>query len=162
MSMLFFVVMTYWPLLTSNIDYKISSAGVLDNVLSSDNMRYRFEVWGIALKEILSSNPLSIMFGLDMGVHYEISSMYVKVFYTIGIVGVILSISFIVSIIYHVFKVKDRRTYYISYLMILIFLGGGATVNCMETVQMSWFPFLFAGMVVSSVHLKRNKEISYE
>ena len=42
-------------------------------------------------------------------------------------------------------------------MMAVLLLGSGVTVNSMEYTQMSWFPLLFAGMVISSVQVENEK-----
>ena len=41
--------------------------------------------------------------------------------------------------------------------MAVLLLGSGVTVNSIESTQMSWFPLLFSGMVVSSVQVEKEK-----
>ena len=57
---------------------------------------------------------------------------------------------------YYVVKVNDRKTFYLAVIMAVLLLGSGVTINSMETTQMSWFPLLFAGMVISSVQEERD------
>ena len=66
-------------------------------------------------------------------------------------VGIGLSLLTIISILYYVMRVEDRKTFYLAVIMAILLLGSGVTVNSMESTQMSWFPMLFAGMVISSV-----------
>ena len=84
-----------------------------------------------------------------MGAEYSIQSLYLKIYYTLGYVGIGLSL--LTSILYYVMRVEDRKTFYLAVILAILLLGSGVTVNSMESTQMSWFPMLFAGMVISSV-----------
>ena len=64
----------------------------------------------------------------------------------------------IISIMYYVMKVDDRKTFYLAVILAVLLLGSGVTVNSMESTQMSWFPMLFAGMVISSVQVEGEGE----
>ena len=58
---------------------------------------------------------------------------------------------------YHVTKFEDRKTFYLAVIMAVLLLGSGVKVNSMESTQMSWFPLLFSGMVISSVQVESEK-----
>ena len=61
----------------------------------------------------------------------------------------------IANVMYYVVKVEDRKTFYLAVILAVLLLGSGVTVNSMEVTQMSWFPLLFSGMVISSVQVEK-------
>lgn len=119
--------------------------------LNSDNMHVRYDSWREVMEEWIQAEQVQKLFGMGLATGIPTYSLYIKIIYSIGYVGLALMVMLIVSIIYYVVKVKDRKTFYLTVMLLVLLLGTGVTVNSMESVQMSWFPMLFAGMVVSSV-----------
>lgn len=119
--------------------------------INSQSMHSRYTIWTGIIEECRSQGPLAQWFGTGLagGVYEE--SLYIRLFYQLGFTGIILGLLFVINLVYYVVKVKDRKTFYLLVSMLVLFLGSGVAINSMEMVQMSWFPFLFAGMVVSSV-----------
>lgn len=126
-------------------------------LLDSNNMYIRYNSWEIALREIGSQGFIGQWFGISLNPGYNISSLYIKILYSLGYLGLVLVGTLIGCITYYVSKVEDRKTFYMLVILIILLLGSGITMNSMEYVQMSWFPFLFAGMVVSSISDNKNK-----
>ena len=83
--------------------------------------------------------------------------MYIKIYYATGYCGLLLALSAIISVMHYVVKVEDRKTFYLTVIMAILLLGSGVAVNSMESTQMSWFPMLFAGMVISSVQAQKGE-----
>lgn len=127
---------------------------------NNDNMYIRYAEWGRILDICEKKGMLAKLFGIGMGADISIQSLYIKIFYSLGFAGLGLTLLLIISIMYYVVKVNDRKTFYLAVIMAVLLLGSGVTVNSMETTQMSWFPLLFAGMVISSVQEERGQ--SYE
>ena len=96
-------------------------------------------------------NSLSV--GAGEGIYVE--SLYIKTYYALGWLGLLLALGMLVAVIRYIVMVKDRKTFYLMVMMVVILLGTGVAINSMERVQMSWFPLMFAGMVVSSVREER-------
>lgn len=146
--------------------FKLNNSGlsILKNtplavMISSDNMLHRLTNWQIAADEIYEASQVEQLFGIGMGMRYDIGSLYVKTVYSLGITGLILLLLVVLSIVYHAFRVEDRKTYYATMVMTILFLGTGVTLNSMETVQVSWLPLLFSGMTISSVQVARSRAI---
>ena len=119
--------------------------------LDQGNMYSRYVDWDQVLTRCRQEHLLTQVWGVGMGAEYSIQSLYLKIYYTLGYVGIGLSLLTIISILYYVMRVEDRKTFYLAVIMAILLLGSGVTVNSMESTQMSWFPMLFAGMVISSV-----------
>lgn len=119
-----------------------------NHFLSGENMYVRYEHWGEAIREVCSQGIGSILFGVSP--FYAVDSMYVKIFCTLGGVGLLLSLAFLIILFQCIRYIDDRKTYYLVVSLIILFLGSGVIGNGMESTQMSWFPFLYMGMAVSA------------
>ncbi|MBQ9991369.1 MAG: hypothetical protein IJP31_10600 [Lachnospiraceae bacterium] len=119
--------------------------------LDSETMYSRYNQWAGIIAECQNNGTLAQWFGsgLISGVYDD--SLYIQLFFSLGYTGIILGLLLIINLVYYVVKVEDRKTFYLMVSLLVLLLGSGVAINSMETVQMSWFPFLFAGMVVSSV-----------
>lgn len=147
------VCMIYLPLL--GIDSAENVKTVFDGrFLSYANMHVRYQDWAEALTYVKECGIVSMLFGTGMGAEVNIESLYIKIFYSLGYIGLLSAAMLIVNIMYYIAKVEDRKTFYLAVIMAVLLLGTGVTVNSMEATQMSWFPLLFAGMVVSSVSVE--------
>ena len=122
--------------------------------LNYANMHARYQDWMEALDYMKEGGIVSMLFGTGMGAEVNIESLYIKIFYSLGYVGLLLASMLIINIMYYIARVEDRKTFYLAVIMAVLLLGTGVTVNSMEATQMSWFPLLFAGMVVSSVSIE--------
>ena len=136
-------------------------ASLFGQVLDGANMQGRFRSWEFATGEMFYAPMAAKLFGIGMGIRYDIGSLYLKTVYSVGIVGAVLGILVILSIVFHTFMVEDRKTYYTTMMLLILFLGTGATVNSMESVQISWLPLMFAGMTVSSVQVQKTEWKGY-
>ncbi len=122
---------------------------------NNHNMYIRYADWKAVLEGVREQGVICGLFGTGMGAEISVRGLYVKIFYTLGYVGLGLALMMIVSIMYYVTKVEDRKTFYLAVIMAVLLLGSGVTVNSMESTQMSWFPLLFSGMVISSVQAQK-------
>ena len=150
LGLLGIVVLVYAPVLGIG-----QQEGILNlftgRFLDQGNMYSRYVDWDQVLTRCREEHLLTQVWGVGMGAEYSIQSLYLKIYYTLGYVGIGLSLLTIISILYYVMRVEDRKTFYLAVIMAILLLGSGVTVNSMESTQMSWFPMLFAGMVISSV-----------
>ena len=150
LGLLGIVVLVYAPVLGIG-----QQEGILNlftgRFLDQGNMYSRYVDWDQVLTRCRQEHLLTQVWGVGMGAEYSIQSLYLKIYYTLGYVGIGLSLLTIISILYYVMRVEDRKTFYLAVIMAILLLGSGVTVNSMESTQMSWFPMLFAGMAISSV-----------
>lgn len=130
--------------------------------LDNSNMNVRYIAWKEALAEIAKSGPVGQIFGVGMGAEIIIESLYIKIYYSLGYVGLFLTAMLLIAVMYYVTRVEDRKTFYLMVIMAVVLLGTGVTVNSMESTQMSWFPLLFAGMVVSSAQEEKDEQFLRE
>ena len=119
------------------------------------NMYSRYGEWMQILDKCSEGSVLQYIFGSNLGAKVIIRSLYIKIFYATGYCGLLLTLLAIVSVMHYVIKVEDRKTFYLTVIMAILLLGSGVAVNSMESTQMSWFPMLFAGMVISSVQTQK-------
>lgn len=119
------------------------------SILNKKNMYARYEQWQGILTGLEGADLVTKLFGINLLI--QAGSLYLKTLYSLGIMGILLLVAFIVSVIYYVVQIEDRKTFYVMVLLTVMLLGTGATVDSMEATQMSWFPMMFAGMVISSV-----------
>ena len=150
LGLLGIVVLVYAPVLGIG-----QQEGILNlftgRFLDQGNMYSRYVDWDQVLTRCRQEHLLTQVWGVGMGAEYSIQRLYLKIYYTLGYVGIGLSLLTIISILYYVMRVEDRKTFYLAVILAILLLGSGVTVNSMESTQMSWFPMLFAGMVISSV-----------
>ena len=128
--------------------------------LNNQSMYSRYAEWKMILDSCKGQGLFAALFGIGMGTEIPIRSLYIKIFYSLGYVGLGLALLLIISIMYYVIKVEDRKTFYLAVIMAVLLFGSGVAVNSMESTQMSWFPLLFSGMVISSVQVESDKEES--
>ena len=154
LGLLAVVIFIYLPVL--GIDNGELLTRVFDSrFLNSGSMRGRYTEWMEVLAETTNGGGMIMLFGSGMGAEISIKSLYIKTFYSLGYTGLLLAVLLLVAVMYYVTKVEDRKTFYLAVIMAVVLLGTGVTVNSMESTQMSWFPLLFAGMVVSSAQAEQ-------
>ena len=127
--------------------------------LNNENMKFRYATWINAMQQTERGTLLQKLLGFGMGTDLEIDSLYIKIYYAMGWTGIVLAVLFLVSILRKVAKMEDRKTFYLLIMLAILLLGTGVTVNSIEYTQMSWFPLLFAGMVISSTVAEENEMI---
>ncbi len=118
----------------------------------------RGEVWP-AMWEDLNAAPLwQRLFGKGWGadslflsgfVASEAHSLYFLLFYCNGYIGLLCFIAFEGVILFSLRRVKDRGLFYLVLATHFLLLGYGISYSAIASTQMSWFPFMLAGMTVS-------------
>lgn len=160
-SLLVIVGMLFLPLFTGQPDaipFFEKLSNLTGGLLDSTNMTARISGLRKAYYDISASSVMEKLFGIDMGMRYGIGCLYIKILYSVGIVGFLLAMSILIAIFRYAFKVEDRKSYYVTLSLLVLFLGSGVVINSMETVQLSWIPLMFAGMCVSSVQVEKEKK----
>lgn len=125
--------------------------------LNNENMKFRYATWINAMQQTEGGSSLQKLLGFGMGTDLEIDSLYIKIYYAMGWSGIVLTVLFLLSILRKVARMDDRKTFYLLIMLAILLLGTGVTVNSIEYTQMSWFPMLFAGMVISSTVSEENE-----
>lgn len=156
LGLLGIVAVIYLPVL--GLENPESVVGLFHGKLfNGNNMYSRYANWQTVLDSCNSQGMFARVFGLAVNADINTESLYIKIFYSLGYVGLAMTLLLIASVMYYVTRVEDRKTYYLAVIMAVLLLGSGVTVNSMEYTQMSWFPLLFAGMVISSVQVESEK-----
>lgn len=122
-------------------------------IVDNNNMYGRYDVWRKVVELYNSYDLNSKLFGISFDTGSQTLSLYVNMLYSLGMVGIIMGLMMIGNIFYYVVRVSDRKTFYVCVIMLMLLLGTGVVTNSMEYIQMSWFPMMYAGMVVSSVQV---------
>lgn len=155
-GLLLIVVIIYLPVLGFD-DPELITGLFRSRFLNNTSMYSRYTDWNRILDSCQGQGILTRLFGMGTVSEISVKSLYIKIFYSLGFVGLFLAVLLIVSIMYYVMRVEDRKTFYLAVIMAVLLLGSGVTVNSMEYTQMSWFPLLFSGMVISSVQAESGK-----
>ena len=123
-------------------------------------------IWWDTLHFMMNDSPVTEAVGVDIdgdsfSKHNSISqlshSMYLTIIYGIGMVGFTVFLCLMWSLFCNVITLRQNREN-IEIMMItiasfIIFLIMGLTTDALEFTQISWFPFIFAGMAVSEAKI---------
>ncbi|MDE7446840.1 MAG: hypothetical protein K2N15_14225 [Lachnospiraceae bacterium] len=156
LGLLLVVVVIYLPVLGFE-DPELITGLFRSRFLNNTSLYVRYADWNRILDTCRGQGFLIKLFGMGTISKISVNSLYIKIFYSLGFVGLFLALLLVVSIMYYVMKVEDRKTFYLAVIMAVLLLGSGVTVNSMEFTQMSWFPLLFSGMVISSVRAENGE-----
>ncbi len=126
-------------------------------VFSEAIMHSRQIIW----KEILEyfvTLPVGRQFiGVDLITEYLHNStalpshcLYVRIIYAVGYIGSALFVSFAVNMLLRLKRVKDREIFYLVMSFGILFLMEGLTAASIDYTQMSWFPMMVCGMLVTA------------
>lgn len=159
-ALLVVVALVFLPLFTGQsgaVSFSQKISDMTGGLLDANNMSSRIQALGKSYSDIASASVGEKLFGIGMGMRYDIGSLYIKILYSVGIVGASLTLAILIAILRYAFKVEDRKSYYVTLELLVLFLGSGVIINSMETVQLSWIPLMFAGMCVSSAQVEKDK-----
>lgn len=143
------VALIYIPLLTDDTSGTWAIFGG-NTVLDVTNMESRYAQWQQVYAIRKPETILEIMFGISFNTHLPLMSFYLKLLYTVGVAGALLVLVLMLQVFKAAYKGEDRKSFYITVMLAILMLGSGVTFNTMESLQMSWFMMLFAGMVISA------------
>ncbi|MCR5094036.1 MAG: hypothetical protein K6B72_08690 [Lachnospiraceae bacterium] len=148
-GLLLCVVFLYLPVFTGNASGITSLFG--DNsILNVTHMETRYAEWQEVFAVRRPEGAAEVLFGLGLNTQLPLKSLYLKAFYSIGVLGAAMGVLLIIFAFHAANRTQERKSFYITMMLAILMLGSGVTFNTMETTQMSWFVMLFAGMVISS------------
>jgi len=124
--------------------------------VSTENFVGRFTSWNDIWDRISASGIVGKLFGISVEGSRGIGSEYLGIVYSTGFTGLILFIVYILSIAGYAVRIYDRKTYYVTVMLAVLFLGTSINVHTMMFTQLSWFPMLYAGMAVSAGRIKKD------
>lgn len=119
-------------------------------LISTANLSNKFETWRAIWLQTDFSNIKGLLIGNGIPTSTQIDNTYLATIYSIGFIGLISAIIFVLSISGFATKIKDRQTYYITIMLTILFLGSCINKNGLEFTQMSWFVMMYFGMATSS------------
>lgn len=152
--LLFFIVLQFFPFeaIASNLSVAVGQGSFLEKLMHS-----RHIVWWDILDYFSDQSLLIRFLGIDLETEYlhnslgiRAHSMYIKQMYSTGYVGCFLLVAFLTYIFKKVVGETDKSLKYIVLILWVMLLGAGLTIESLEATQMSWFPMLFSGVVISS------------
>ena len=162
----FFAVLQLFPFETVEADLKVDTGAgsFLEKLMHS-----RHIIWWDIL-EYFSEQPfLTRLIGIDLQTEYmhnahnmRAHSAYVKQVYATGYIGSFLVLAFLACILLYLCREKDKKTVYIIMILWCMLFGAGFTIESLEATQMSWFPMLFTGILITGQRDKNPKEIVQE
>lgn len=140
---------------------------ISNGILTEANMQNRYYAWRDIILGFVKQPIGKQLFGIDFVSDVTFNndgsiaqSMYIKTLFSIGYIGCILVIVLICAFIINLRKLdQDRQTFYLSIAVGALFLGSGLTVSAHEFTQMSWFPMMFFGMVVTGLQPEDEEEM---
>lgn len=135
------------------LDNKISQLSIILEKL----MHSRHIVWTGILRYYSEQPFLTRLTGIDLATEclhnasgYRAHSAYIKQIYATGYLGCALMVAFQCSLLQSVTRENNRALIYITVGLWIILLGSGLSIESFEATQMSWFPMLFAGVLITS------------
>lgn len=131
-----------------------------EGIFTERNTHSRFLAWPMIIENVNQSPLLQVLFGHEWygerallhAAEYQIDDshcMYIKLLYSTGYIGITAFVAFWITIFVYFYKTKERKLYYVAFGFMMLFLMSGISISSVVFTQMTWFPFLFAGMIVS-------------
>ena len=119
---------------------------LLSGVIDTYNFSSRYTAWIELWQSTAGMNLMSILFGINNSYGVGVGNQYLSIILSLGVVGLLLALGFIISVAVDAVKIEDRKTYYVTVMLAIIFLGTCIVVNGMNYTQLSWLTMLYAGM----------------
>ena len=142
-------------------DIETGAGSLLEKLMHSRQI-----IWWDILNYFSEQPVLTRIFGIDLQTEYmhnmagmRAHSTYIKQIYATGYVGSMLFVSFCADIVCRITRESDGRLRYIVLILWVMLLGSGLSIESMESTQMSWFPMLYAGVLVSSTGITDQHKI---
>lgn len=164
--LLFFIVLQIFPFeeIASNLSVAVGQGSFLERLMHS-----RHIVWWDILDYFSEQSFFTRLLGIDLETEYmhnslgiRAHSMYIKQMYAVGYAGCFLFLAFLTNILKKLVGESDMRLKYIVLILWVMLLGAGLTIESLEATQMSWFPMLFSGMLLTNgQERKENCESGY-
>lgn len=119
---------------------------LLSGVIDTYNFDGRYSSWIELWQSSAGMNVVSVLFGINNSYGVGVGNQYLSIILSLGLVGLVLALGFIISVAIDAVSIEDRKTYYVTVMLAILFLGTCIVVNGMNYTQISWFPMLYAGM----------------
>jgi len=151
--LLFFIVLQIFPFeeIAANLNVAVGQGSFLERLMHS-----RHIVWWEVLDYFSGQPFLTRVFGIDLEtecLHNSLGirahSMYIKQIYSVGYAGCFLFLAILTCVFRNLCRQADRKMKYIVLILWFMLLGAGLTIESLEATQMSWFPMLFSGVLLT-------------
>lgn len=134
------------PVFTNN-NHSLLLKFINSNVTDTNTLIDRYIEWKKA-KRVFSSSSLVWKLGglgtIPIGV---VINQYLHIFFNYGYIGIIATIAIILSSTFSAIHTNERKTFYVSIMLAIVFLGTCVVINGMDRTQMSWFVIMYMGLV---------------
>lgn len=144
LGLLVFIAALVLPIFTGQSYSRFTN--LLSGVIDTYNFSGRYSSWIELWQSTAGMNMMSVLFGINNSYGVGVGNQYLSIILSLGIVGMVLALAFIISIAVDAVKIEDRKTYYVTVMLAIIFLGTCIVINGMNYTQLSWLPMLYAGM----------------
>lgn len=121
----------------------------------------RHVIWWEVSQYFSEQSFFTRLVGIDLGTEYlhneaaaPMHSLYFKILYSVGYLGVIVFTGFATSLLHQLSKSKSWKLTYLTLAFFIVFAIIGITAESIASTQMSWFMMLYAGAVFSTTEYK--------
>lgn len=121
----------------------------------------RHFIWWDAMNHFSTQNLFTRLFGIDLWSETMWNSrndrfhcLYMKMIYSVGYIGVALFIAFFIALLKSLSEKRGKQIKYLTIGFWIMFLLIGWSMEAFEYTQMSWYPFVFAGAIMSKSEIK--------
>lgn len=138
-------------------DYSVFEQSITpENALKIESLFHaRQVIWWDTVHYIREQSFLTHLLGVDLGTeaehnakHWRLHSQYFKIFYSIGYLGCYLFLTYVWQWAKATIQNKNAKIIYFNLAFGIMFLAMCISAETLESTQMSWLPFLFAGMAM--------------
>ena len=99
--------------------------------------------------ELFGENLDDIYFAEHNGANRKSHSIYLTILFSVGFIGMMLFLAIAYFISIYLVKNKNMQMVFLCLTSWMLLLLGGFSVDTIEYTQISWLPFIFAGMSVT-------------
>ena len=134
-------------------------------IFSENIMHSRHIIWKEIMEYFVSLPVGKQIIGLDLVTEYlhnsaalPSHSLYVRIIYAVGYLGSAVFIALAVNMFLRLRKVKDREIFYLVMAFGILFFMEGISAPSIDYTQMSWFPMMVCGMLVTATKEEKEAE----
>lgn len=116
-------------------------------VTDTNTLIDRYTEWKKAKSVFSGSSLVWKWAGLGNASIGVVINQYLHIFFNYGYIGIIATIAIIFSSTFSAIHTNERKTFYVSIMLAIVFLGTCVVINGMDRTQMSWFVIMYMGLV---------------
>ena len=129
----------------------------LNDLFGNSNMQGRNNIWKAVLSSFFKTNFMTQLLGAELSFNnnyglpgFTEHSLYVKLLINTGFAGLLIWLVFVGSIVYFVWKDRNRKVEYLCAMLLTIFLIQGISVETIAFTDSTWNTMFFCGLLCSS------------